>query len=155
MPPIIGILPSIDKNKNNTALYHYVHSIEMAGGIFDFSEGKKPYRVSCGSKAFKIYKDRGHAYIVKLVKTLIEIWNGDPDSLGTQIIGGMDIFLRMYDGKIDYADLKNKLSKTTPRRIIAIGKDFVGTGDKRFAKAIVREYNKGRRTKKLDESLVD
>ncbi len=32
MPPIIGIIPSIDEKKTSTALYHYVRSIEMAGG---------------------------------------------------------------------------------------------------------------------------
>ena len=32
MSKIIGILPSVDKNKNSTALYHYVCSIEQAGG---------------------------------------------------------------------------------------------------------------------------
>lgn len=32
MPQIIGILASIDDKKNTTALYHYVRSIEIAGG---------------------------------------------------------------------------------------------------------------------------
>lgn len=32
MSKIIGILPSVDKNKNSTVIYHYVCSIEKAGG---------------------------------------------------------------------------------------------------------------------------
>lgn len=83
--------------------------------------------------------------ILELVKST---WNGIPESLDGRIIGGVGLFYDTYKDEIEGKRFIKSLGIMPPKEIIFNGNsDLNAKGDLGFAKAILQQYNKGKKTK--------
>lgn len=130
-------------------------AVERAGAIVSFSPGRYKGHLNCLDLAFKIYSKLGEDHLYLVIASIMKIWNGDPDSMLKEIVGGMSIFFSTYP----YASLdrlSKALRKDSPAQIISNGKtDEFHTGYARYAAQIAKRYNtKLSSSKQLDLSLL-
>ena len=90
---------------------------------------------------------------IEILSLIKESWEGIPESLNTEIIGGMYLFYKTYKGEYKRKTLVTQLSKVSPSIIIREGKAFSNGGDARFARQILNIYNKNLRTNRLDDKI--
>lgn len=130
-------------------------TVESLGITCDFSMNGSdtPFRVNCYGSLFAIYKKSGKQHLVELLRTIVEIWGGDPVSLHKEIITGMDAFMLAYKGEYNHRTLVGKLSKVSPSVIVRDGKAIVTGGGKRFARVILAQYNKNASKNKLEDKI--
>lgn len=130
-----------------------VNLVERSGLYMDFSKSKSINRITAVSKTFKIYKSVSKSDFVEILSLIKESWDGIPESLNTEIIGGMGIFYKAYKDEYKRNMLINQLSKVSPTVIIREGKAFSSGGDTRYAKQIFNIYNKNLRGNRLVEKF--
>jgi hypothetical protein len=114
---------------------------KKAGLFIDFTRGVEENKIVALQKAYKIYTADKEIY-VKLLRMIKETWNGDPESLRSEILGGVYEFDRAYKGKYDVDKFVEQLSVISPKVIIREGKATISGRDKRYAQQIVNAYNK-------------
>lgn len=102
---------------------------------------------------FKMFKGTSASEFVQILHTIKSAWNGDSESLCTEIIGGMYIFCTTYRGKFDYKILEKQLSKAPYIQIVSTGKMYKDGGDTRFAIQILSAYNKNLSRNRLKDEF--
>lgn len=125
---------------------------ELTGLYIDFIKSRLPNRITAVSKAFKIYKDNKENY-VDILKLIKDTWDGDVESLRTEILGGVQCFYNRYKSKYDRNRFVKQLSIVSPKTIIREGKVYSEGGDIRFARCILAAYNKKSNLKRLEDEL--
>ena len=141
-----------------------VKGAERAGWIVDFKSGSHYKGKIKAVYALRIcYEAVSFEQYVEALRILKEAWNGDSDSANAQILKGMTLFVKTYWGQYIRGGLVDNLSKVPIANFIRDGKAYttsvsmsggsgIGAG-RPFAKAIHAIYNRGRRTKKLEDLL--
>jgi len=145
-----GISRKVDINAKLKALYvskdtEIVEMYELTkktGLYFDFSKSKATNGITALAKLNKIFKSVAGSEYIEILSIIKETWNGMPESLSTEILGGMYLFCTVYKGKYDHELLVKQLSKVSPIVIKREGKVYIGGGDLRFTKQIFNIYNK-------------
>lgn len=155
-----GISRNVEKISQMRALYiahdvdivEFVNLTEKAGLYTNFTKGKAENKIVCVGKAFQVYKATTAGEYVEIMQIIKEAWNGSPESLNKEIIGGVYRFYRKYKGEFKHNTLVKQLSKVGPFVIIREGKAMgnAWNGDMRFAIQIFNYYNKGLKVNKLE-----
>lgn len=130
-----------------------VRLVERSGFYMDFSKSKKINRITAVAKTYKVFKAVSSSDFIEILSLIKESWEGIPESLNTEIIGGMYLFYKTYKGEYKRKTLVTQLSKVSPAIIIREGKAFSNGGDARFARQILNIYNKNLRTNRLDDKI--
>lgn len=130
-----------------------VRLVKLSGFYMDFSKSKTTNRITAVSKTYKVFKAVSQSDFVEILSLIKEAWEGIPESLNTEIIGGMYLFHKTYKGEYKRKTLVTQLSKVSPAIIIREGKAFSNGGDARFARQILNIYNKNLRTNRLDDKI--
>lgn len=103
---------------------------------------------------YKIYNKYGATHLYNTLKLIKDTWFGETDSLNNLMLTGVSEFVKIYSEEIDYSERTfiNQLSKVTARKVIADSKDDKSTNKiaVRTMNALLLYYNKGLRTKKLE-----
>lgn len=131
-------------------------AVERAGFIFDFSKSKGNNKIICCSQIYKLFRKMSGSEFSDVLYILKQAWNGDADSMRGEIIGGIAILYISHKLQFNIMHAIDAFSKVSPNAIIAAGKEFkTSDGDVRFARALLRIYNKGKREKnRLSEDAV-
>lgn len=149
----------VEKNSQMKALYtagdieiiELKNAVEEVGFIFDFQKGKSINRIVCCAQMLKIFRTARCEDFKKFLLTIKEAWNGMPESLRKEIIGGTWILYSTFKGKIDMDVAARKFSLVSPAEIIREGKALkTMPGDTKYAYMMGVIYNKGQRKNKLD-----
>lgn len=156
-----GISRAVESAAKFKALYaagdvdiiEMVRLVERSGFFMDFSKAKTNNRITAVSKTYKVFKSVSSSDFVEILSLIKETWEGIPESLNTEIIGGMYLFYKHFKGEYKRRTLVTQLSKVSPIIIIREGKAFSSGGDARFARQILNIYNKNLRTNRLDEKI--
>lgn len=127
--------------------------IDSIGIVFDFSKNKASNKIICYNAVYRIYKKDSIYSLMETLQIIIEAWNGHEDSLRKEIISGMHIFRKVYDGKYNREELVRKLTKVSAAYILREGSAFRSGGDKRFARQILNIYNRNKGGKKLEDKI--
>lgn len=72
-------------------------------------------------------------------------WDGDPNAAQSNILKGLGMFMRVYNGKFDEGRLINKLSDLNPNEIIRNASVDRSSGPRKYAVQILQAYNSGLR----------
>lgn len=101
-------------------------------------------------------RDRGALLLDRVIRILNQAWGKDPDAYNGQLVRGLGLLLSKYNGAVDDAELVRKLAKKSgPNGVLGRARDLkIGIGGsmpQAVAEHIRGEYNKGRRTEKLEE----
>lgn len=130
-----------------------VDGAARAGYLVDFEKGQARRRIVATSTLFKAYMMLGAMQYVEMLETICEAWDADPDALSSFVIGGMARFFHAYYGQFRSPDLAKALKKISPAAIIRNARNSTTSGTSKYAKEILKAYNKGRTAKRLDDVL--
>lgn len=119
-----------------------VNLTSKVGLYIDFGKNRAVNKIVAVSKAYKVYKAAGADGYVKILETIRAAWDGVPESLTAEILGGMCLFHQVYAGQYDDKRLVSKLSKVSPVVIVREGKVSSTPGDTKYARQILAAYNK-------------
>lgn len=152
-----GISRSVDSNSKLKALYTagdidvciFQELTEKAGIKMNFSKGKANNKIVACKKAFTIYKNLTEAEYLEFLDIIKDSWEGHSDSFNTEILGGIYIFCKKYKDIFDKKRLIRQLTKVSPLEIIREGKLSYRSGDERFGRQILHQYNKNLQSGRL------
>lgn len=139
-------------NGNDTDVRAMVSGAQRAGIIVDFVKQTGPFRCVALSALLAAYKALPFTVYCEMLRTIMEAWNGDSESLSAPILKGMTKVYAAYHGQFLQKDMVAALSRVTPNQIIRLGRDL-GNNGTGFALAICRQYNKKRSTRRLDGNV--
>lgn len=158
-----GISRSVESGQKLFALYEsedssvvdFKNAVEELGIACSFKRLGGPTRNSlgCYKSVFDIYTKHGRKHLQEVLKTILEIWNGEGESLRKEIIIGMDMFIRTYKGDYNRYLLVKKLSAVSPITLYRDANAFVTGGNKRYGRMILHYYNKNTSTNRLDDKF--
>lgn len=158
-----GIARSIESSQKLASLYvagdvdvvEFKETVESVGIKCSFkkTDSNAPWAIICYKSLFDIYTKYGKSHTIELLKTITEIWNGEPQSLRKEIIIGMNLFIATYKGEYVRKILIKKLTMVSPITIIRDGKAVLTGGNKRFARQILNAYNKNSSTNRLEDKF--
>lgn len=154
-----GFSKGVDINAKLKALYiagdvsiiELKEGIEKAGFIFDFSSSKANRKIVCCRAVYDIYRKSSIETLQKVLQIILEAWSGESDSVRKEIINGIYLFHITYEGEYNEQTLVEKLRKTAAVKIVRDGTASISGGNRRFARQILNVYNKGGRTRKLED----
>ena len=107
----------------------------------DFTNSKKKGIRAC-SKAYSIFTAVGREDYITILTILKEAWDGEEGSYNTELLGGMKLFHCAYRGEYTRKNLIKKLKKINPITIVRDGRVSSEAGDAKYARQILRAYNK-------------
>lgn len=101
-------------------------------------------------------RPRGALLLERTVRILNNAWGADPDAYSGQLVRGLGLLLRKFGTAVDDEELIRKLAKSGgPLNLIGRARALRAAMGVSVAQAtyecIRNEYNKGRRTEKLEE----
>lgn len=122
----------------------FVNATKEAGILIDYDNKRGKYRLSCvGTARHEFYKV-GTKHYKEALQLILEIWEGDPDSLRSEILQCMSRFCELYEGRYDRKKLVSSLKEVSPLTIIRDGKSLSANvpGYKRYILQVLDAYNK-------------
>lgn len=133
----------------------FVKATELAGVRVDFTKGQSRNKIIAVSCAFGIYKKLPRETYIEMLIAIRDAWDGSPDSFAREILTGMSRVFSAYFGEFKTKELSKRLAKVAPAQIVREGKGFgSASAPVMYAKAILRIYNAGRTTHRLDEGKL-
>lgn len=130
-------------NAGDPAVSKMVKLTEKAGFVISFNGHKGSNRIVALSTLCKAYanltEDEYADYLALLKKT----WGGEQDSLSREILQGMYVFFKTYNGKFSTKNFVNRLHKVAPCAIIRDGRVSSAPGASKYARQILGYYNRG------------
>lgn len=136
-----------------------VRDTEKAGVRLDFTTAQAVNKITAYSTIQRVYmRFKAHNQrkeYIDMLTVLHNAWDGIPASFMAEVIRGASKFFEVYAGTFKLKDLENSLSRISPVQIIREGK-ALSTGtttDETYARIILRTYNTGRRSNRLEDRL--
>ena len=83
------------------------------------------------------------------LRVLAEAWEGDIDSLRSEVLQGVVRFIALYDHEYDPVRLIRQLKRTSPVTIYRSGQAMSGPNYQKYMHQILKAYNGSSRTKSL------
>lgn len=130
--------------------------VEKAGFIFDFAGYKTNKRICCCAQIYRIFRMTTCQEFRTILQIIMDSWNGEKDSLRREIIGGVAILYLVHKPNLDIDRMVQVFQKEYPNSILRAGKEFTTSqADIKYARALLRLYNKGRKAKhRLSEEPI-
>ena len=100
---------------------------------------------------YKYFKLLGTEKFIHMLSAIRETWNGDGESFSNEIIAGYGELYLMYGCILDRKRLIRKLSGISCAEIIREGKIGLAPGGKKYARIILRQYNRGLKNGGLED----
>ena len=143
-----GISRDVTTNTKLKALYYAgdpvvkdFYDTTNAIAPMDFTSCKQK-GVRAGAKAYSIFTSVGQEDYATILTILKDAWGGAEGSFNTELLGGMKLFHCAYKGEYTIKNLIKKLAKVSPITIVRDGKISSEPGDAKYARQILRAYNK-------------
>ena len=90
-----------------------------------------------------------HSGIVDALRVLAEAWEGDIDSLRSEVLQGVVRFVALYDHEYDPIRLIKQLKRISPLTIYRSGQAMSGPNYQKYMHQILKVYNGSSRSKSL------
>jgi len=142
-------------NFGDTDVVGMVTASQCAGVRVDFTKWQATNKVTAVSTLMHQYLRMPREQFIDMLSTIKAAWLGVPDSFCREILSGMERFYAAYYGDFKAKDLASSLSKITPIQIVREGKGLgsAALSGSTYARIILRQYNNGRRNKRLEDKL--
>lgn len=125
-------------------------TLEGLGVKLDFTDHQGQCKIVAYSTIYKIFLNLSQREFVDMMKIILKSWPDSPERLSKEMLNGMYYFFAIYGDEFDKKKAVTQFSKVPVAVILQQGKAGTRGGDKRYARELVRIYNKNLR-KKLDE----
>lgn len=109
--------------------------------------------IICFAVAHSVLEKHGEIHYRKVLKILVDAWNGDKVSLSGNFIAGMSKFLETYPN-IDERKLASALKKVDCGIVNSQAKISRMGGINRYAREFLRAYNRGKTKGALEDKII-
>lgn len=162
-----GDAAPVQKAAKLRALYNFgdpdvigmVNDAACAGVRIDFSKAQAQNKITAYSTIQKIFlrfkANNGRDKYIDMLSAIKQAWGGIPESFVREILNGMAKFYEVYYGEFSRKELAKSLSRYAPIQIVREGKSLISgsSTDVGYARIILRCYNTGRRTNRLEDKF--
>lgn len=122
---------------------------QRAGFGLSFNQSHAKWKIACIATAFGEYRQHGERIYTEALRVLAEAWEGDIDSLRSEVVQGVVRFIALYDHEYDPVRLIRQLKRTSPVTIYRSGQAMSGPNYQKYMHQILKAYNGSSRTKSL------
>lgn len=122
---------------------------QRAGFGLSFNQSHAKWKIACIATAFGEYRQHGERIYTEALRVLAEAWEGDIDSLRSEVLQGVVRFIALYDHEYDPVRLIRQLKRTSPVTIYRSGQAMSGPNYQKYMHQILKAYNGSSRTKSL------
>jgi len=135
---------------------NFLRITKEEGFIIDPVERKScKYGILAVKKARTCYQALGAEAYARMLRLIRLTWEGERWSLSHNMLGGMARLIAVYGEDLDDKGFSSKLKCETETTIKREASSYgIANPSSAFAAALLSFYNKGRRTKRLDPSLL-
>ena len=109
----------------------------------------RPVLYNSIATAFGEYRQHGERVYTDALRVLAEAWEGDIDSLRSEVLQGVTRFVALYDHEYDPIRLIRQLQRTSPIAIYRSGQAMSGPNHQKYMLQVLKAYNGSSRTKSL------
>ena len=122
---------------------------QRTGFELSFTQSHAKWRIACIATAFGEYRQHGERVYTDALRVLAEAWEGDIDSLRSEVLQGVTRFVALYDHEYDPIRLIRQLQRTSPIAIYRSGQAMSGPNHQKYMLQVLKAYNGSSRTKSL------
>ena len=122
---------------------------QRAGFGLSFNQSHAKWKIACIATAFAEYRQHGERIYTDALRVLAEAWEGDIDSLRSEVLQGVVRFVALYDHEYDPIRLIKQLKRTSPLTIYRSGQAMSGPNCQKYMHQILKAYNGSSRSKSL------
>ena len=131
------------------------HTANAGLALADGPGSATKHTIAALAKAYKLYKDRGPEEYERILRLVVDTWDGAPWSLTSYILGGVGVFLQEYGGGIS--------RERFVKRLCSVGYEELrdearrqqrSSSDIAHALAIAKAYNRGGGRGTVDARLL-
>ena len=105
---------------------------QRAGFELSFTQSHAKWRIACIATAFGEYRQHGERVYTDALRVLAEAWEGDIDSLRSEVLQGVTRFVALYDHEYDPIRLIRQLQRTSPIAIYRSGQAMSGPNHQKY-----------------------
>ena len=114
-----------------------------------FNQSHAKWKVACIAMAFNEYRQHGERIYTDALRILAEAWEGDIDSLRSEVLQGVVRFVTLYDHEYDPIRLIRQLKRTSSLTIYRSGQAMSGPNYQKYMHQILKACNGSSRSKSL------
>ena len=122
---------------------------QRAGFGLSFNQSHAKWKIACIATAFAEYRQHGERIYTDALRVLAEAWEGDIDSLRSEVLQGVVRFVALYDHEYDPIRLIKQLKRISPLTIYRSGQAMSGPNYQKYMHQILKVYNGSSRSKSL------
>lgn len=139
-------------NYSDPDVKEMLESANTAGVTIEFKALPGENKILAVDTAFRVFKNIGRTNFINMLTVIKKAWNGSPESYAQGMLKGFGYIYKhcqeqlRYVSNIEFARSMQgyPVNKITERATV-----LTGTMDRRFAQAIIEQYNKHKRSKRL------
>lgn len=131
----------VKMNSGDPDVTKMCRAAEKAGFTIDFKGSKGPNKIVALSTLIHVYNNMNEQEFFDYLCLLKRTWGGVPESLSREILQGVFLFCKAYDGKFKANNFVNRLKKVSPTAIIRDGRVSSAPGATKYARQILGHYN--------------
>ena len=105
---------------------------QRAGFGLSFNQSHAKWKIACIATAFGEYRQHGERIYTEALRVLAEAWEGDIDSLRSEVLQGVVRFIALYDHEYDPVRLIRQLKRTSPVTIYRSGQAMSGPNYQKY-----------------------
>lgn len=127
----------------------FLSATQRAGFGLSFNQSHAKWKIACIATAFGEYRQHGERIYTDALRVLAEAWEGDIDSLRSEVLQGVVRFVALYDHEYDPIRLIKQLKRISPLTIYRSGQAMSGPNYQKYMHQILKVYNGSSRSKSL------
>ena len=152
----VGLVDKLraEYNSGNDEVMDMVRCVSLAGCTMDFENrtSQTQNRINAVTTAYNVYKEVGHDNFINILDILRRSFYGDYKGFQDGFLKGMKFLFKHYSDKISVKPMITALQKQPADWYVQKANKFDGSAAVRYAKAFVEQYNKGKRTNRIEFS---
>ena len=150
----VGLVDKLraEYNSGNDEVMDMVRCVALAGCTMDFENrtSQTQNRINAVTTAYNVYKEVGHDNFINILDILRRSFYGDYKGFQDGFLKGMKYLFKHYGDKITIRQMVTALQKQPADYYVQKANKFDGSAAVRYAKAFVEQYNKGKRSNRID-----
>ena len=150
----VGLVDKLraEYNSGNDEVMDMVRCVHLAGCTIDFDNrtSQSQNRINAVTTAYNVYKDVGHDNFINIIDILRRSFYGDYRGFQDGFLKGMKYLFKHHAENITVKQMVTALQKQPADYYVQQANRCEGSATVRYAKAFVAQYNKGKRTNRID-----
>ena len=139
-------------NSGSSDVVDMAECCKVCGLSIDFNTNRYEarFKVNALVTAYNVYKSIGHDNFINALTVLRNSFYGDPEALQDNFLKGIGYLFKHHADKIHVNDMINSLQKQPVGYYKQLANTLEGSAAVRYAKSFVSQYNKHRRSNRIE-----